>query len=96
MTREPSDAAIAVSQLRSIVQGAEGLLQQDVESISVLLDAGELKVALEHLCTQIYEYDVEVSASLRAILEGLGTSFDVPVAYLLGDPWAASPGPAKS
>jgi len=74
--------------LTRALQRAEGLPSHDVESIGVLIGAGEWAVALEALCTQIYEYDVEVDDAFRVQLEELGGALEVRVAYLLGDPWA--------
>lgn len=66
----------------------EELPESDVASILVLVQAGEWVVALEALCTQIYEYDVPVSHVQRKLLVDLGDALDVHSAYLLGDPWA--------
>lgn len=77
--------------MRVAVAASEGLPATDTHSILMLIDAGELGVALETLCTQIYEYDLPVAAGHRAMLEHLGGALAVPVAYLLGDPWADSP-----
>lgn len=68
-----------------------GLPKSDVESIIVLIDAGEGRVALEILCTQIYEYDVELNGMQRSELRTLGNHLGVSVNYLLGDPWAVPP-----
>lgn len=76
------------SRLQDALLAARGLPQHDVEAISVLVDAGEEALALETLCTQIYEYDVGLSDTLRSELGELGDVLDVDVAYLLGDPWA--------
>ena len=47
-------------ELRTVLQRVEGLPEHDVQSIVVLINAGEWKVALEALCTQIYEYDCDL------------------------------------
>jgi hypothetical protein len=91
MTHDPAERRMRVDQLRAALAAAVGLPASDVDSIGVLIDAGEIGVALETLCTQIYEYDVEVDAAQRARLEDLGTALTVPVPYLLGDPWADPP-----
>ncbi|MEX0795784.1 MAG: MafI family immunity protein [Acidimicrobiia bacterium] len=65
---------------------ADGLTQQDVAAIGVLITAGEWELALETLCTQLFEYDVEVSVAYRAKLEALGTELGVNAPHLLGDP----------
>ena len=88
-----ADAAKTVADnLRERVRRAIGLPEQDVESISVLIDAGEWQVALEVLCTQMYEYDIEPDADERARLQALGDQLNVPVRYLMGDPWAEREG----
>ncbi len=87
----PEDRLAQAGALRTALAAAEGLNATDRESIKVLIDAGELAIALETLCTQIYEYDVEVDTSQRARLQELGSALNVAVPYLLGDPWAASP-----
>ncbi len=79
------------SRLRAALAKAEGLPCHNVEFIESLLSAGEEQLALDTLCTQIYEYDIEVSNALRAELEDVGSRLDVDVAYLLGDPWADAP-----
>jgi hypothetical protein len=86
MTGEPGETAAAVMRLRETVEHAVGLPKSDVESITVLIDAGEWRVALEALCTQIYEYDLEVNDAQRSVLNALGKFFAVPVGHLLGDP----------
>jgi hypothetical protein len=70
---------------------AVGLPATDAGSIEVLVAAGELVLALETLCTQIYEYDIEVGRALRTELEDLGEVLGVHSAYLLGDPWVEGP-----
>ncbi len=67
---------------------ADGLPQHDLESIGVLIGAGEWSLALETMCTQIFEYDVEVNNAYRAELEALGSELGVNAPHFLGDPWA--------
>jgi hypothetical protein len=85
------DAGELAAELRRALARADALPAGDVESISVLIMAGEWRVALEALCTQIFEYDVEIDDELRADLVRLGMELDVAVAHLLGDPWAQPP-----
>ncbi|MBD8060144.1 MafI family immunity protein [Cellulomonas sp. JH27-2] len=86
------DPNLLTSELRWALEGASGLPARDVDSIAVLIAAGEWRLALETLCTQTYEYDVEVSEEQRSLLLRLGRVLDAPVGYLLGDPWAPAPG----
>ena len=74
--------------LNERLRHAVGLPEADIDSIGVLIDAGEWKVALELLCTQLYEYDVKVSGGERRQLEALGAELNVAVRYLLADPWS--------
>lgn len=74
-------------EIRTVLQAVEGLPEHDVENISVLINAGECKVALETLCTQIYEYDCELNREVREELLRLGRHLGVAAGYLLGDPW---------
>lgn len=67
---------------------AAGLPAQDVDNVTLLIDAGEYVVALETLATQIFELDVALPKDERLELEELGRRLAVPVPYLLGDPWA--------
>jgi len=64
------------------------LTQPDVGEINVLIEAGEFQVALEFLCTQIFERELEPTAEQRRDLESLGQQLEVSVPRLLGDPWA--------
>lgn len=86
------DPMLLASELRRAPDGARGLPARDLESIGVLINVGEWKVALETLCTQTYEYDLEVDAEQRALLSRLGGLLEVPVGYLLGGPGALAPG----
>ena len=88
-----SEAREVAEQLRRLLRlVADGLTAFDVESVASLIDAGEYIVGLETLCTQMYEYDVEVELHDHNELLQLGIRLGVPAAYLLGDPWAESPG----
>lgn len=76
--------------LRAALAKAGGLPDRDVHSVEVLIAAGEWSVALETLCTQVFEYDIEVTKTLRAELDALGAELGVNAPYLLGDPWATA------
>jgi hypothetical protein len=87
---DPEDLAV---RLRAELADVDTELPpDDLASIRVLVDAGEWVVALETLCTQIYEYDVTLRSAQRSSLTELGRALGVPVPYLLGDPWASRDG----
>jgi len=54
----------------------------------VLIEVGDWEVALETICTQLFEYDIELTPGERSRLEALGRDLGVSVSRLLGDPWA--------
>lgn len=61
--------------LRAIVIAVEGRLPAtDTQNAWDLLDAGEPGIALENLCTQLYEFDVEVSESLLTQITTAGVA----------------------
>jgi hypothetical protein len=74
--------------LRHVLEQVDGMPANDVENITVLISVGEWKIALETICTQIYECDLEIRVSVREELIRLGRALQTPAAYLLGDPWA--------
>lgn len=51
---------------------AEELPSADVSNVEVLLEAGEQLLAFETLCTQIYEWEISLSADLIRELEEVG------------------------
>jgi hypothetical protein len=74
--------------LRNVLEQVDSMSADDVENITVLIRTGEWKIALETICTQIYECDLEIRVSVREELIRLGRALQTPAAYLLGDPWA--------
>ena len=68
--------------VRAIFLAVEGRLPDpDTQNARGLLDAGEPGVALENLCTQLYEFDVAVSepllAQIRTATEAMGLASDL-------------------
>lgn len=94
MTGDAERAVALAEELRTRLHNADGLPDRDVESIRVLIDAGEWAIALETLCTQIFEYDLEPSAVEGDRLRALGEELGVAVPHLLGDPWSDASGEA--
>src|SRR5215212_8452268 len=78
MTSDEKRATAIAQSMGERIRHASDLPSMDRESIEVLIAAGEWAVALETLCTQLYEYDLEPSAEERAQLEALGRELDVP------------------
>lgn len=94
MTGDAERAIALAENLRARLNNADGLPDPDIESVRVLINAGEWAIALETLCAQIYEYDLEPSAYEREWLRALGEELGVAVFHLLGDPWSDAPGDA--
>lgn len=55
---------------------ARGLPEVDVSTAVELTGVGEPGVAFEHVCTQLYEYDIAITDSEREILKELGTAME--------------------
>jgi hypothetical protein len=51
---------------------ADSLPEDDVDSILGLIEAGEWGIALENLCTQLYEYDIPIPRHLLDEIALLG------------------------
>ena len=65
--------------LRAVVVELEAKLPaSDVESAWGLIDAGEPGVALENLCTQLYEYDVSVPQQVLSRIAASGEAMGLP------------------
>lgn len=64
--------------LRAIVVELEGKLPAaNIQNAWGLIDAGEPGVALENLCTQLYEYDVPVPPSVLAQITAVGEAMQL-------------------
>lgn len=87
----PRDWPAIDAELRAVVDEVEGLARQDRDDIRSYIDAGEEGIALELLATQVNEYDLDIDPKLRGRLRQLGNVMNIPVDYLLGDPWAEPP-----
>lgn len=70
----------AAGALRGLVIAYEGALPaSDITNLWEFVNVGEIGLAFETLCTQLYEYDIQVEAEAAERLEELG-------AYLKVDP----------
>jgi hypothetical protein len=56
------------------------LPEDDLRRMRELVSVGEPGVALENLCTQIFEYDVSLSAELANEVEAVAAAMDMCVA----------------
>lgn len=66
MTSDEKRAAEIAQSMGERLRHAIDLPTMDRESIAVLIAAGEWGVALETLCTELYEYDLAPNAEERA------------------------------
>lgn len=69
--------------LRLATQLAVSLPDNEIEDLNVLIAAGEYRIALENLCTQLFEYGQVLSLEYRDLLEALGEMCGVDVGALL-------------
>lgn len=66
-------------ELLSILESVkEQLNESDFESIHELIKAREWGVGFENLCTQLYEYDVNISLELYSKIISAGDSMGLP------------------
>lgn len=72
--------------LRQAIEAAKGLTPNDIENVQELIEVGELLVAFETLCTQIYEWEIALSPEVIRDLEELGVSLGADPT-LAGDLW---------
>jgi hypothetical protein len=63
------------------MDAARSLPLGDLEQVEDLLQAGEQCVALENLCTQIYEYEVRLPLHLRGLLAEAGEQLGIAPRY---------------
>lgn len=55
--------------------------QDEIERIEELVQVGEFAIALENLCSQLYEFDVALPDDTVAAIAALGTSVGVEDRY---------------
>ena len=70
-----------IQPVRQVMGAASGLTEADLDGISSLLEAGEYGIALENLCTQLYEYEIGVSPENRRLLAQVGMRLGVASRY---------------
>lgn len=67
--------------LHQVIASAHELPLHDVEQIEGLIEVGERAIAFENLCTQLYEYDIELPSALRGTLASIGRQLGVAPRY---------------
>jgi hypothetical protein len=64
-----------------ILDRVVGLDQDEIKRIEELVQAGEFAVAIENVCTQLYEYDVVIGVDTAVGIKDLGTTLGVHDRY---------------
>ena len=70
-------------ELRLLVRGFKGELpSKDIEMVDELIVVGESVIAIENLCTQLYEHSIRLSEAQHQELESVGRMLGIrPVAW---------------
>lgn len=77
-----SEKKKVASIVRAIATMNTGLQPEDTTNIASLLDVGEVEVAFELLCTQLYEYDARLSTLDIYRLSECGRILDAEPKYV--------------
>ncbi|WP_458112729.1 MafI family immunity protein [Arthrobacter sp. R1-13] len=67
--------------LHRAMDAAVGLPSQDIDNIEIFIRAGEELEAFETLCTQIYEYDIQLDADIIQQLAEVGTTLGAETGF---------------
>jgi hypothetical protein len=70
-----------VRRFRTILDSLSEFPADEVDKVDRLIQAGELSVALENLCTQLYEFDIKVPTELLTLIAQLGRELKVDESY---------------
>jgi hypothetical protein len=73
MTLKPTREEITV-RLHQAMDAAPGLSSEDIANVQSMVDVGELVVAFETLCTQIYEWGISLTPAVIRDLEDVGSA----------------------
>lgn len=60
---------------------ARGVPDRELDDMADLVRAGEPGIALQNLCTQLFEYEVLVPVSVRDALGAIGASMGIKDVY---------------
>ena len=72
---------LEIEQLVVSVRGL-GVPDSDLDDVLQLARAGEPGIALENLCTQLFEYDVLVPQGPRAVMSSLAQAMGIAPRYV--------------
>lgn len=83
MVRQADDARSKDlrGRLQEILSRVRGLPSKDLEYIAELVEVGEWVVALQDLCTQLYEHDLSIPEVLFDSIVSLGNAIGVEERY---------------
>ena len=81
MTNPTPSGGNLVHRFHLILDEIVGLNEEEIERVEELVQVGEFAVALENLCTQLYEYDVALGADTITAIAAVGTSVGVEDRY---------------
>ena len=63
------------------MDAAVGLPSRDLDHLESLIQAGEPEIALETLCTQMYEFGIPLTAAMRDLVASVGRQLRVDPSY---------------
>ncbi len=81
MTISAPDGGNLVHRFHLVLDQIVDLDQDEIERVEELVQVGEFAVALENLCSQLYEYDVRISDELVAAIAVLANTVGVEDRY---------------
>jgi hypothetical protein len=74
-------AAIIAEQFAAVLDGLRDFPEAEIDQVKDLVRVGEWAVALENLCSQLYEYGCALAPTVLATIEELGRETGVDARY---------------
>lgn len=81
MSTTRSRATDVATQFSQILSDLRGFPTEELNRVDGLAQAGEWAIALENLCSQLYEHDFAVTTRVRSEIEALGRALSVDPRY---------------
>jgi hypothetical protein len=81
MSPEEQRAAMIAEQFAAVLGGLRDFPEAEIDQVKDLVRVGEWAVALENLCSQLYEYECAVAPKILATIEELGREIGVDARY---------------